>query len=536
MAIKGNLHEVGLPDVFQLLAMGQKTGCLAVTDRTNFGYVYFDRGRITYATIVNRRDRLGDLLVKNNLLRPEDLAAAVEEQARQPQRRLGEILVERGLITQEQLEHYIRLQIEEAIYHLFTWTQGTFQFEPDVRPDPHALLVSINPENVLLEGARRIDEWSLIEKKIPSFDLVFALEVGRSLEGLELTEEQRKILPLLDGSRSVREVVDESGLLEFDVAKAIFGLLQAGLVRPAGQKAPPPPRHVPRVRLDEHRNLGVAFYKAGMLEEAQREWRRVAELEPRNAEARFYLALIAMRQGHLRAALRPLREAIDLQGPKASAFHNLALLLEGLGRLDDAELALEEAHRRAPDRPVVQLSRAVLLLKRGRWAEALAAFAALREGPGKRPGALYVFGALADALAGRLDAALAWGREGLERFPDLAPLLLVVGALHERKGEWEEAEALYRRAVAADPARAQAHKALGDALYRRGLYDDAAAAYRAATERDPELGDDVYFKLGNIAYKQGDRTQAVAFWRKALELNPENQVVRTNLELVEAMA
>ena len=70
MAIKGNLREAGLPDVLQLLAMGQKTGCLSLTDRSLFGYIYFDRGRITYASIVNRRDRLGDLLVKNSLLAP----------------------------------------------------------------------------------------------------------------------------------------------------------------------------------------------------------------------------------------------------------------------------------------------------------------------------------------------------------------------------------------------------------------------------------------------------------------------------------
>ena len=58
MAIKGNLREASLPDVLQLLAMGQKTGCLSVTDRSNFGYIYFDRGRITYASIVNRRDAI----------------------------------------------------------------------------------------------------------------------------------------------------------------------------------------------------------------------------------------------------------------------------------------------------------------------------------------------------------------------------------------------------------------------------------------------------------------------------------------------
>ncbi len=80
MAIRGSLREASLPDVLQLLAMGKKTGCLSVTHRDNFGYVYFDRGRIAYASIVNRRDRLGELLVQAGLLTREQLEMGIETQ------------------------------------------------------------------------------------------------------------------------------------------------------------------------------------------------------------------------------------------------------------------------------------------------------------------------------------------------------------------------------------------------------------------------------------------------------------------------
>ena len=153
MAIKGSLREASLPDVLQLLAMGQKTGCLSVTDRNNFGYIYFDRGRISYASIVNRRDRLGDTLVKNNVITQRELDAAIDAQATQQRnKRLGEILIEQHILTREELHRYIRVQIEEAVYYLFTWMQGTFSFEADMRPDDHDVLVSINPESLLLEG------------------------------------------------------------------------------------------------------------------------------------------------------------------------------------------------------------------------------------------------------------------------------------------------------------------------------------------------------------------------------------------------
>src|SRR6478752_2705043 len=94
MAIKGSLKEASLPDVLQLLAMGKKTGCLSVTHRNNFGYIYFDKGRISYASVVNRRDRLGDLLVKNGLITQAQLDASITVQERRRDKRLGELLVE----------------------------------------------------------------------------------------------------------------------------------------------------------------------------------------------------------------------------------------------------------------------------------------------------------------------------------------------------------------------------------------------------------------------------------------------------------
>src|SRR5215472_6464195 len=77
MAIKGSLKEASLPDVLQLLAMGKKTGCLSVTHRSNFGYIFFEKGRICYASIVNRRDRLGDILVKNSVISQQELESAI---------------------------------------------------------------------------------------------------------------------------------------------------------------------------------------------------------------------------------------------------------------------------------------------------------------------------------------------------------------------------------------------------------------------------------------------------------------------------
>lgn len=534
MAIKGSLGEASLPDVLQLLAMGQKTGCLSVTDRSAFGSIYFERGKITYAAMVNRRDRLGDLLVKNGLIESSDLAAAVDAQGEHPDRRLGEILIERGAITPEQLEQYIRLQIEEAVFHLFTWSQGSFYFEPGQKPDPEAMLVSINPENLLLEGARRIDEWSQIETRISSLDLIFEAERVRPLEGIELADEQRKILPLLDGRRTVQEVADDSGLVEFDAAKALFGLLQAGLAHAAGRREAGGPA-VPPARVEEHRNLGVAFYRTGMYEEATREFRRVRELDPAAVDAPFHLALIALRNGECEEAIRGFKEVLETGGLRAPVLHGLALALERIGRLREAGLVIEEALRVSPDFPPALLSRGILLCKGGDAFGAVEAFRRYRDASGdaRLPAVYFAFATLAEAAAGRSDGAIRLGTYGVELHPHSIPVLLHLGAVRERRGEWQAAEDLYRRAVDQADAPAQACKALGDALYHRGAYDDATRMFERAADAASDLGDDVFFKLGNLAYKRLDRQRAVELWRRALELNPAHHVARTNLELIE---
>jgi tetratricopeptide (TPR) repeat protein len=86
-----------------------------------------------------------------------------------------------------------------------------------------------------------------------------------------------------------------------------------------------------------------------------------------------------------------------------------------------------------------------------------------------------------------------------------------------------------------DPPLPQLQKNHGDALYRAGRYDDALEAYERAIRADPELGDDVYLRVGNIRFKAREQDAAIACWERALELNPENDTVRANLELARTL-
>ena len=535
MAIKGSLAEASLADVVQLLALGFKTGCLSITDRSRFGQIYFDRGRVSFARIVNRRDRLGDLLVHQGRITQEQLNEVIATQARAPERRVGELLVERGFIDAATLDRTINEQIEEAILHLFTWTQGSFFFEAGAHPESGEMTVSLNAESLLLEAARRIDEWSLIEKKIPSLDLVFDVDRERlAAAGIELTPEQRSVVLLADGSRSVSELVEDAGMSEFDVGKALFGLLQAGFATRVGKRTENATKARDAERAERY-NLGMAFFRTGMLTDAAQELHRVLELAPGDPAARFHLALIALRERRYRDAVRELMSLVEDHGPDYPSFMNLSVALRSLGRNDDALLVLDEAEQIRSGAASIALGRAMIHLHSYHVTRANAQFAEYRRRleQGRTPVVQYFyFAALAAALSGELSRAESLIREGLSCHAHAAPLLLFAGLIQERRGEYEGAERLYRRVLEADATLPQADKNLGDIAYERGSPEEALQHYHRVSEIAPELGDDTYAKLGNLHYRARNREGAIRCWLRALELNPANLTVRNNLELV----
>jgi tetratricopeptide (TPR) repeat protein len=538
MAIRGSLREASLPDVLQLLAMGKKSGCLSVSDRQQFGSIHFERGRISHAAIVNRRDRLGDILVKQGLVSAQALEAAIADQATHPQRRIGDLLVASGHLKREQLHQYLKQQIEEAVYLLFTWSQGTFMFEPDVQPDPQEITVSISPESLLLEGARRIDEWSLIEKKIPSLDLVFSLDRDHLAESdVALTAEQESIAGLIDGRRDVSMIAEDSGLDEFQVGKALFGLATAGFLRRLGRSRGPDTAAM-ESRVAEHRNLGVAFYRTSMFEEAQREFKRVVDLKGSDTHAEFHLGLLALRQGKLEDAVRTFRSCATRPGGLSAALVNLAYALERAGRIDEARASLVDAAAARPSDPMVRLAQGVLALRGG---DASTAARHLEEcatlwPSEQRPAAWFHYTGLVSALRGDLDRAVMLLEDGVRVHPRAASLHNNLAVVLERRGRYEEAAAAVERAITEDAALAPAHKNAGDLHYRAGRYEEAMECYQRAVRADPNLGGDVYLKLGNIRYRRRERDDAVQNWERSLALAPDNPMARNNLEMAQRLA
>ena len=150
--------------------------------------------------------------------------------------------------------------------------------------------------------------------------------------------------------------------------------------------------------------------------------------------------------------------------------------------------------------------------------------------------AWFHYASLAAALAGDLDRALELITEGVKAHPQIPVLGNTLAAVYERRGDYAAAAQAVEAALGEGIAIPQLHKNLGDYFYRALRYEEALDQYQRAIKINPALGDDVYFKLGNIRFKWQEKEQALAYWERSLALNPANEILRTNLELARMKA
>lgn len=429
MAIRGNLSEASLPDVLQLLAMGGKSGCLTLNVDNGSGSIYFENGLIVFASL-SRRD----------------------------------------------------LATDDAVFAMFTWTHGAFSFDPGVSPPADASLIAVDPQELLLEGARRVDEWSLIEKKIPSFDAVFALDRHQMLGNtIAFTREQQTLLPLIDGNRNVRELMRAAGLSEFAAGKALYGLMSGGFLVSVTPRDKTPV--VPDSVIAEHRNLGIAFYKARMYSDAAREFKRILELRSTDPAAAFYLGLIALRDTRWSDAADSFQRAAMSAPRMTSIFINLAYAYERMGQYEKAKLALEQVlSRGSRNEPLAHLGLASLALQREDLDAAAESLSSARNGWGGSapPAAWYHYAGVLASMRGDLDGAVGVLNEGVSRYPASAVLLNNLAVTQEATGDFERARQSIERAVQTENAMPQLYRNLGDILKRAGHAEEAQAAYTRA--------------------------------------------------------
>jgi uncharacterized protein DUF4388/type II secretion system (T2SS) protein G len=260
MALEGTLRDFSLADIFQLIGLQRKTGVLTLRGKDDTVTVTFLDGKVVGADSLNKRleNRLGTVLMKSGTLTQEQLNRSLEIQ-RETLQRLGFILTHYGIISQEKLKEAIQLQILQIIYRLFRWKDGDYHFSQETTIEyDRDNVVPITAESILMEGARMMDEWPIIEKRIRSYDMIFrkkltdqeivvvgaeeADEVDfdtdtdharkRKAGGdkIRISPEEKAVLDLVDGTRKVGDIVEIARVSEFDTNKALYELLTRDLI------------------------------------------------------------------------------------------------------------------------------------------------------------------------------------------------------------------------------------------------------------------------------------------------------------------
>jgi CheY-like chemotaxis protein len=242
-ALSGDLAIIPIGAALQLLQVESKTGVMVVGDGKTEITICLREGLIdlVQARGAGREFRLGRYFVERGLVTEDDIDRILRES--QPphsdhqstvRRLLGDLLVDAGRVTRDQLLEALARQSNELVYEVLRWPAGRFDFRRE-HPPPLArsARLGLPVASVVMEGFRRVDEWRLVESGLGSFESVLQQDPAavESIDVDRLATAEQRLLNMVDGERTIREIIEQSHMSSFDACKILFQVLEARLVR-----------------------------------------------------------------------------------------------------------------------------------------------------------------------------------------------------------------------------------------------------------------------------------------------------------------
>jgi len=231
--LSGDMSSFNLSDIFSMLALGKKSGALRLTRGAETRILTWQAGEIVFARSNSVRNSLGNFLVRQGIITPEQnalSAAKIDETTRH-----GKVLVRMGFITAEQLHWAVKQQVLEIVYSLFHWRSGMFEFVEGAVEQQEKITLSMSTTKIIMDGIHRLDEWNRLRSALPDDHAIPepAAKVADLASRTDVGDAERRLLPLVDGSRSIAEIVESARLGEFEAYTALHQLLASGLIRVA---------------------------------------------------------------------------------------------------------------------------------------------------------------------------------------------------------------------------------------------------------------------------------------------------------------
>jgi len=233
ISIKGNLAAFRIVELMQMLALQRQSGRLVINRNEGDAEIFFKDGAIGFASCNMNGSTPGmDGLLKKTCRVGEgglQHASRIAEMTGQP---IDGVLAQEKLLDQKTFGACLRRHTESVVFKALGWKDGEFFFDK-AQPPVFANPVALKVDDMILEGTRRSDEWVLIQQKIPHFLMVFEPLIGNAEELTRrgLSDIDLKVFAMVDGRRSVQDIIDQAFLSDFDVAKSLFILLSVNLIR-----------------------------------------------------------------------------------------------------------------------------------------------------------------------------------------------------------------------------------------------------------------------------------------------------------------
>jgi tetratricopeptide (TPR) repeat protein len=312
MTIQSSITELGLFDLFQILHLHKKTGRLMISDGPNGKetQVVFENGHVGFAFVHDRAsESIKSLLIKWGVVNEssyDDL-----EQKMPQYDSFMDCLCGEGIMPKAYLEKYISSRIQESVYEIFKWDTGVCRFIEGELDRKKELIIPLNTENLILEGARRIDEWSNIEARVPSPHSIFRFcSEDHENQGLNLKPKEWELLSLIDGNRSVNEANELVGGDLFTTSKLIYGLVVMKVIQLVEDDVEPhADLDMEDRRIQELMRKGKYFFTRLDYRKASAEFEKIVQIDPDCFDAVRMLGEIYYKAGMLSEALIYLRKA-----------------------------------------------------------------------------------------------------------------------------------------------------------------------------------------------------------------------------------
>jgi CheY-like chemotaxis protein len=233
LALAGNLEQLSLIDVLQTLGMQRKSGVLEIASGTRRILVQLTQGYLEMAMLngASAEHWLGRYLVAEELVTRQDLEMLLRN--RSPGYLLGRQVVALGYASDEDMDRALARQSADILYEALRWQHGAFVFRAGARLQRISGSANrLDVNGLIMEGLRRVDEWRVFEREIPHLDIVFEPRphLGAAMPFEQLSTEERFVHQLVNGRRSVRRIVEESGFDSFSIYQYLYCLIQAGFV------------------------------------------------------------------------------------------------------------------------------------------------------------------------------------------------------------------------------------------------------------------------------------------------------------------